>query len=976
MIRAIQNSSAEAAKTYFSDALAKADYYINDQELTGLFGGRLAQRLGLKKEVTQKQFYDLCDNISPLTGDSLTPETRDGRTVFYDINFHVSKSVSIVHALSKDNHILNAFQESVRATMAEIEADSLTRVRIGGRHEDRKSGELVYAEFIHQTARPVPGFTPDPHLHAHMVVFNASYDPTEQRIKACQFREIKRNMPYYTQIFQKHLADKLQDMGYDIRRTKHAFEIVGVPEKAVALFSKRKGQIEKVAKELGITNENELAALGARTRAAKDKGMSMSELKADWIRQIHDNGIEAEPENSIRYGYPESKDLITPDKCVDHAITHSFERSSVKAERRVLAEAIRHSIGSRFTNIQSVKNTFYADERLIRVDGAQFTECTTKDVLNEEMQMVNLAQKGFGCMKPLYKEAPSLELDTQQANAVGNILTSFDRVNIIRGAAGSGKTTLMREAVKQINKAGKQVFAVAPTSEASRDVLRKEGFTNATTVATLLGDIKNQDALRGQVIWCDEAGLLSNKEMIGLLKLAEQKDAQLILAGDTRQHSSVARGDALRILNTVGNVPVAEVNKIYRQKKHDYRNAIENIAHGNMIDGFKKLDDIGFIKTIDPREPHKQLVIDYITSVKAGKKALVISPTHKQGDEVTREIREVLRNEKMIGKQEITIRKLTGLNLTEAEKSDWRNFKEGQVVQFNLNAKGIPKGSAWKVKGTTDSYISIEGKDGKTRSLPLDKPLSYDVFEEKDMPISKGDKIKITRNGVAERKRSPNMDAYLTLYSKKQKVEALQRKIKRQKEVAKKQRPKSITRYKEQLKDNQKILRRLSKQADNKIQVNNGQMLEVVSLNKDGKIELKTTDGKSRYLLNKDFGHLTHAHCITSHASQGKTVDRVFIYQPSSTFEATTDKQFYVSASRGREKAVFYTDDKKGLLDHVTELSERQSAIELVSRHKDHSEWVLHQERSQPNKHKTPEPGITPRVKRARFEDRDYEPGF
>ena len=150
----IPNTSAASAKSYFSDALIKSDYYINDQELKGVFRGKFAERLNLKSDVNKTAFFNLCENINPQTGNKLTQVTKEDRTVGYDINFHCPKSVSIIHALSKDDHILKAFSECVNKTMQVMEMDAMTRVRVGGADTDRMTGELIWAEFIHQTARP------------------------------------------------------------------------------------------------------------------------------------------------------------------------------------------------------------------------------------------------------------------------------------------------------------------------------------------------------------------------------------------------------------------------------------------------------------------------------------------------------------------------------------------------------------------------------------------------------------------------------------------------------------------------------------------------------------------------------------------------------------------------------------------------------------------------------------------------------
>ena len=245
MIRMVPSRSSAQAKAYFSDALVKADYYLNDQEMAGFWQGKLADRLALNGWVNKDTFFALCENVHPNTGGHLTPRTREERTTGYDINFHCPKSVSILHALSGDHHILTAFQQSVSEVMQTLEADARTRVRIGGQMDERTTGELVWAHFTHQTARPVEGHLPDPHLHSHCFVFNATWDDTEQRYKAGQFRDIKRDMPYYQARFHKTLSDKLAALGYAVRKTDKSFEIDGVPQQAIDLFSKRTDERQK-----------------------------------------------------------------------------------------------------------------------------------------------------------------------------------------------------------------------------------------------------------------------------------------------------------------------------------------------------------------------------------------------------------------------------------------------------------------------------------------------------------------------------------------------------------------------------------------------------------------------------------------------------------------------------------------------------------------------------------------------------------
>src|ERR1700732_4771940 len=264
MIRITQQDSAGAAKQYY----AKADYYSEGQELIGSWGGKGAARLGLEGTVDKFSFERLCDNLDPRTGQPLTVRTPTERRVGYDFTFSVPKSVSLLYAMSGDQDILGAFRAAVDETMREIEGEMKTRVRMGGLDEDRVTGNMAWAEFIHTTSRPVDG-VPDPQLHAHVFAFNTTWDEDERRWKAGQFAEVKRDTPYFQAAFRVRLANRLQDLGFGVERKRDDFEIAGIPADVLKRFSRRTALIEKLAEERGISDPDRKAELGAETREKK-----------------------------------------------------------------------------------------------------------------------------------------------------------------------------------------------------------------------------------------------------------------------------------------------------------------------------------------------------------------------------------------------------------------------------------------------------------------------------------------------------------------------------------------------------------------------------------------------------------------------------------------------------------------------------------------------------------------------------------
>jgi conjugative relaxase-like TrwC/TraI family protein len=341
MLRITQNTHVGGAKSYYSTA----DYYSEGQELTGRWRGIGAGRLGLHGEVKQADWDALCDNLHPQTGERLTGRTRSDRTVGYDFNFHVPKSVSLLYATTRDERVLDAFRESVDGTMHDIEAEMATRVRKGGKNENRITGNMAWGDFAHFTSRPVDGI-PDPHLHAHCFVFNTTFDEKEQTWKAGQFRDLKRDAPYFEALFHSRLAHSLSELGLPIERTKNGWELAGIDQPLIDKFSRRTAEIEEKARELGIEDADAKSELGAKTRARKQKKLTFSELQESWRARMSKKEMEALSALERRVGGDaEPSDGNAAARAVEYAKAHVFERKSVVPERQFLAEALWHSVG-------------------------------------------------------------------------------------------------------------------------------------------------------------------------------------------------------------------------------------------------------------------------------------------------------------------------------------------------------------------------------------------------------------------------------------------------------------------------------------------------------------------------------------------------------------------------------------------------------------------------------------------------------
>lgn len=752
MLRVRPFRNAVAAKEYYNSSLAYGDYYAKDAVIQGLWQGKAAKRLGLSETVEGKDFNRLADNRHPLTDEPLTPRTKTDRIVAYDFNFHPPKSVSILYAFTKSEQMLEAFRQSVGETMSEMEALAQTRVRRGGSDENRTTGNLVWAQFIHQTARPVDGI-PDPHLHAHCFTFNATFDEVEGRFKAGNFVELKRHAPYFEAAVHARFARRLADMGFGIATNqKGGWEITGIPREMIEKYSRRTSQIDDIARARNITDAAVKDAIGASTRQKKNSNLTEGDLLAAWAAKLggdEQQTIREVLSNRGSHRPPE----ITPSQAVDFALNHAFERASVVHKRQIAREALRYGVGS-----VSPEAVLREIERrpLIRrtINGQEL--CTTHQVMREERKMVAAVRRGknqHSPMAPKHYATKREYLSEEQRAAVRHVLESRDQVIAVRGGAGVGKTTAMQEVVEAIRAGGREVYAFAPSAAASRDTLREAGFKNADTVAKLRADPDLQERVKGGVIWIDEAGMVGVRDLLAIQEIAGS-DTRIILTGDERQHGPVARGDAFRILQSHAGLKPATIYRIRRQENQLYRNAVSDLSEGQIDSGLQKLKEYGALKEIpDDEERYAALAADYASSIRSDKFPFVVSPSHAESRTVTAAIRRELTERGRL-RNEREFEQLDRLQLTDAEKQNARLYQPGQIVQFNQNLSGFKRGSQARVQSVDDKGQVILAREGAApRPLDLSKPDRFDVFEKKSLTLAEGDRIRITRNGRSLDKR-------------------------------------------------------------------------------------------------------------------------------------------------------------------------------------------------------------------------------
>ena len=858
--------SAAAVIAYHKEHLTEqtSNYYSQDESQAHFFGKGL-EHLGIKDaEYSAELFKSLCNNSRPDNKGSITPRRKEGARCAYDCTISAPKSVSVMALLMDDKRIIEAHQDAVNHLLDLLESRASVRVRKNNQDEDKVTGNITGASFLHFDSRKA-----DPNLHTHACLFNFSHDKEENRFKALQVSEIFKASGYLTETYRSVLTEKLHAIGYRTRSTAKGFEIEGVPSNVIDLFSKRRKQILKIEADLEIKGSKKAKAKAratiARNSRPEKESFTVEDSRKQWLAQLQPEQVAELQKLKDEANGPIIVPEIAPDEALDWAKRHLFERSSVVTAEHLMEAALSHARGHfspeqlESTLERAVENgTFLAS-------GNRFT---TKEALEEEQELISLVNEGYGNFAPLNESFPiSGKLTLEQREVVGQTLLSTDRFCSIHGPAGTGKTTTLQQLVKGIRSSYGKPTLLAPSGSAA-DILRQDNFPEAMTLQRFLLDESAQKNAEGGVVIIDESGMVSTRQMLELARLStsEKLNFRIILVGDSKQHSSTERGEALRILETHSNIKTASLKTIYRQKNETYRAAVSLLKDGRSVDGFDLLDSNGSVREITGETAAGRgaaLATDFSAIIAKGRTALVVSPTWREAGEVTTEIRTALRLKGLIKGEDTLTEVLVPLHQTQAQREEAHMFSQGAVLVFQRESNLFKKGEQVSVVANMGDFLTVKRGNGETVIFdPKKHATAFGVFSPQSIPLAVGDILILRANGKST--------------------------------------------------EGWKLI--------------NGQRVTIKSIDR-GEIEL--TDGRT---LPSSFRQFGHGVCISSQASQGKTVDHVFLSMDAQSAHAAASLEgFYVAASRGRYSCTVFTDDKSVLREAIKRTSAKQSAMELAA---------------------------------------------
>jgi len=623
---------------YYLDSVAKRieDYYAGVGEAPGVWLGRASRSFGLAAEVAEGELELLLSGHAPdgtalVSGKAAAP----GRLPGFDLTFSAPKSVTLLYALG-DPRVSGttrvAHDRAVGEALGYLEAYAV-RVRRGKDGVTVLPADgLVGAAFRHRSSR-----AGDPQLHTHVLVMNMARGP-DGRWSALDGTGLYAHARTAGFLYQAALrAELTATLGVawgPVRRG--VAEVAGFSPAELGEFSRRRAEIDERMAALGTASPRgaQIAALDTRQAKrkaaklavspldqvnAKDYQVEPPALLADWRRRAQAIGLDQTVIN-FRTGPPRTPNpldvdmlaavLLGPDGLTAHA--SSFDRRDVL---RGLAE--RAPDGACVAELEGVADQLLAYPGVVRLDGpvpgqrirradgrtvptTAGVRFTTADLLAVETALLDAAHARVdakaGVVWPAALTAALAArpaLGAEQQLMVTRLVTSGAGIEVVVGAAGTGKTFGLDAARSAWQACGITVIGAALSARASGELEAGSGIAS-TSIAKLLHDStpsagRHGPLPYGTVLVVDEAGMVGTRTLARLAEIVEQASGKLVLVGDPAQLPEIDAGGAFRALARRSEPVTLSDNR--RQVEAWERAALADLRAGRVEEAVAAYDD-------------------------------------------------------------------------------------------------------------------------------------------------------------------------------------------------------------------------------------------------------------------------------------------------------------------------------------------------------------------------------------------------
>jgi exodeoxyribonuclease V alpha subunit len=221
-----------------------------------------------------------------------------------------------------------------------------------------------------------------------------------------------------------------------------------------------------------------------------------------------------------------------------------------------------------------LEELYQAERRIVRAIQNLLSTPTTLEgtrLLAEREWSVGLSREKVDLVRPELFASSAVTLDEEQVRAAEQALK--EKVLVITGGPGTGKTTLLTALLAVLNRAKLRFALAAPTGRAAKRMSESTG-KEAVTIHRLLeynprdGGFQRSEEhpLEADFIIIDETSMVDLPLMDHLLRAIDPR-SHLILLGDVDQLPSVGPGSVLRDLIDSGVVPKFVLRRIFRQDR-------------------------------------------------------------------------------------------------------------------------------------------------------------------------------------------------------------------------------------------------------------------------------------------------------------------------------------------------------------------------------------------------------------------------